>query len=100
VPTKISLTCNLDKLKDNHGCKGAPDRVIEVVSPGTAVHDQRTKCALFRVPWRGGVLAGPLSRSTHQGLPGRHDGFETDAPVAAKCNGRPIGHARGVEEVA
>lgn len=47
VQPDITLVCDPDKLKDNHGCDGAPDWVIEVLSPGTAVHDQRTKRALF-----------------------------------------------------
>jgi Uma2 family endonuclease len=47
VQPDISLVCNPDKLKDNHGCLGAPDWVIEVLSPSTAVHDQRTKRALY-----------------------------------------------------
>ena len=47
VQPDISLVCDPDKLKDNHGCLGAPNWVIEVLSPSTAVHDQRTKRALF-----------------------------------------------------
>ncbi len=47
VQPDISLVCDPDKLKDNHGCLGAPDWVIEVLSPSTAVHDQRTKRSLF-----------------------------------------------------
>ena len=47
VQPDISLVCDPDKLKDNHGCLGAPDWVIEVVSPRTAVYDQRVKRALY-----------------------------------------------------
>jgi Uma2 family endonuclease len=47
VQPDISLVCNPDKLKDNHGCLGAPDWVMEVLSPSTALHDQRTKRALY-----------------------------------------------------
>lgn len=47
VQPDISLVCDPNKLKDNHGCVGAPDWVIEVLSPSTAVHDQRTKRALY-----------------------------------------------------
>jgi Uma2 family endonuclease len=47
VQPDISLVCDPNKLKDNHGCLGAPDWVIEVLSPSTAVHDQRTKRALY-----------------------------------------------------
>jgi Uma2 family endonuclease len=51
VQPDISLVCNPDKLKDNHGCLGAPDWVIEVLSPSTAIHDQRTKRALYERHW-------------------------------------------------
>jgi Uma2 family endonuclease len=47
VQPDISLVCDPNKLKDNHGCLGAPDWVIEVLSPSTAVHDQRTKRELY-----------------------------------------------------
>jgi Uma2 family endonuclease len=47
VQPDISVVCDPDKLKDNHGCLGAPDWVIEVLSPSTAIHDQRTKRALY-----------------------------------------------------
>jgi len=47
VQPDISLVCDPDKLKDNHGCLGAPDWVIEVLSPSTAIHDQRTKRAMY-----------------------------------------------------
>ena len=64
VQPDISLVCDPDKLKDNHGCLGAPDWVIEVLSPSTAVHDQRIKRALFE---RHGVpeywLVHPVDRS-------------------------------------
>jgi len=64
VQPDISLVCDPDKLQDNHGCLGAPDWVIEVLSPGTAVRDQRTKRALYE---RHGVaeywLIHPVDRS-------------------------------------
>jgi Uma2 family endonuclease len=47
VQPDISLVYDPDKLKDNHGRLGAPDWVIEVLSPGTAMRDQRTKRALY-----------------------------------------------------
>ena len=47
VQPDISLVCKPEQLKDNHGCLGAPDWVIEALSPGTAVRDQRTKRTLY-----------------------------------------------------
>lgn len=47
VQPDISVVCDPQKLKDNRGCLGAPDWVIEVLLPGSAIHDQRTKRALY-----------------------------------------------------
>ncbi|APW45571.1 Uma2 family endonuclease [Rhodoferax antarcticus] len=47
VQPDISVVCKPEQLKDNHGCLGAPDWVIEVLSPSTAVYDQSTKRALY-----------------------------------------------------
>ncbi len=47
VQPDITVVCDPDKLKDNHGCLGAPDWVIEVLSPATAVRAHSTKRALF-----------------------------------------------------
>lgn len=34
----ISIICDKNKL-DDHGCKGAPDMIVEILSPSTAKHD-------------------------------------------------------------
>lgn len=64
VQPDISVVCDPAKLKDNRGCLGAPDWVIEVVSPGSALRDQKVKRALYE---RHGVaeywLAHPVDRS-------------------------------------
>ena len=43
----ISVICDRDKL-DDHGCNGAPDWIIEIVSPGSRVMDYYTKLSLYR----------------------------------------------------
>lgn len=43
----ISLICNEEKL-DKKGCNGAPDLVIEIVSPSNKKHDYVTKLALYK----------------------------------------------------
>lgn len=43
----ISVICDRDKL-DEQGCKGAPDWIIEIVSPGSKVMDYYTKLSLYR----------------------------------------------------
>lgn len=43
----ISVICSRDKLND-HGCNGAPDWIIEIVSPSSRVMDYYTKLSLYR----------------------------------------------------
>jgi Uma2 family endonuclease len=40
------VVCDPAKL-DDRGCRGAPDWIIEVLSPATAGHDQIRKLALY-----------------------------------------------------
>lgn len=42
----ISVICDKDKL-DDRGCKGAPDWVIEIVSPGSRLMDYYIKLSLY-----------------------------------------------------
>lgn len=44
----ISVICDLSKLDDN-GCHGAPDWVIEIVSPGSKSRDYMTKLFKYRI---------------------------------------------------
>ena len=46
VQPDISVICNLDQL-DERGCRGAPDWIIEVLSPATAARDQIEKLAAY-----------------------------------------------------
>ena len=46
VQPDISVICDKTKL-DERGCRGAPDWIIEVISPSTASHDQIVKRALY-----------------------------------------------------
>lgn len=46
VQPDISVVCDPAKL-DDKGCRGAPDWLIEVLSPATAGHDQVRKLALY-----------------------------------------------------
>lgn len=47
VEPDISVVCDKNKL-DKHGCKGAPDMVIEILSPSTLRHDHFVKLALYQ----------------------------------------------------
>ncbi len=50
VEPDISVICDKKKL-DKHGCKGAPDLVIEILSPSTLRHDRFVKLGLYQ--WAG-----------------------------------------------
>lgn len=47
VEPDISVICDKDKL-DDKGCKGSPDLIIEVISPGNPEHDYITKLGMYR----------------------------------------------------
>ena len=47
VEPDISVVCDPDKL-DEIGCRGAPDFIIEILSPSTQRHDRFTKFNLYR----------------------------------------------------
>ncbi len=46
VEPDLSVVCDTDKL-DDIGCKGAPDLIIEILSPSTQRHDRLTKYNLY-----------------------------------------------------
>lgn len=46
VQPDLSIVCGEGKL-DDRGCRGAPDWILEVVSPSTAAHDQILKRDLY-----------------------------------------------------
>jgi Uma2 family endonuclease len=62
VQPDIAVVCDPSKL-DERGCRGAPDWIVEVLSPSSAGHDQICKLALYE---RHGVkeywLAHPSDR--------------------------------------
>ena len=47
VEPDITVVCDSSKL-DDIGCKGAPDLVIEILSPSTQRHDRLTKFNLYQ----------------------------------------------------
>ena len=63
VEPDISVVCNRNRL-DKYGCKGAPDMVIEILSPSTLRHDRLVKLGLYQ---RAGVreywIADPENRA-------------------------------------
>ena len=63
VEPDIVIVCDSSKL-DDRGCKGAPDMVIEILSPSTQRHDRLVKLGLYQ---RAGVreywIADPDSQT-------------------------------------
>lgn len=63
VEPDISVVCDPNKI-DRHGCKGAPDMVVEILSPSTQRHDRLTKFNLYQ---RAGVreywIVDPANRA-------------------------------------
>ena len=47
VEPDISVICDRDKL-DRHGCKGAPDLIVEILSPSTQSRDRLIKLELYQ----------------------------------------------------
>lgn len=47
VEPDISVVCDKSKL-DKYGCKGAPDMVVEILSPSTRCHDRLVKLGLYQ----------------------------------------------------
>lgn len=47
VEPDISVICDRDKI-DKTGCKGAPDMVVEILSPSTQRHDRLVKLGLYQ----------------------------------------------------
>ncbi len=46
VQPDICVVCDLEKL-DDKGCKGAPDLMVEILSPGNSTKEMRTKKRLY-----------------------------------------------------
>lgn len=62
VQPDISVICDKAKL-DERGCRGAPDWIVEVLSPGSAGHDQVVKRELYeRVGVREYWLVHPIDK--------------------------------------
>lgn len=62
VEPDLSVVCDKSKI-DERGCKGAPDMVIEILSPSSRRHDRLTKFNLYQ---RAGVreywIVDPVSK--------------------------------------
>ncbi len=46
VQPDLTIVCDPEKI-DRRGCRGAPDWVIEILSPATAAHDQTVKLGAY-----------------------------------------------------
>ncbi len=48
VQPDLCIICDESKLSDMRGCNGAPDLVVEILSPGNTVHEMNTKFLLYQ----------------------------------------------------
>ena len=65
VEPDISVICDRNKLTDR-GCTGAPDWIIEIVSPSNTSHDYITKLSLYSVSGvREYWIVDPLTTRIH-----------------------------------
>ena len=63
VEPDISVICDPGKLTDR-GCEGAPDWIIEIISPGNSSHDYVTKLNLYQAAGvREYWIVNPINRS-------------------------------------
>lgn len=62
IQPDITIVCSPDKL-DRKGCKGAPDLIVEILSPSTASHDVIRKRKLYEA---NGVLEYWIVDPAHQ----------------------------------
>ena len=91
VEPDLSVICDKNKL-DDAGCKGAPDFIIEIMSPSNRRHDKVTKLNLYQ---RAGV------REYHRGLPAGRRLSETKRILRQGRSGkgyRPGGMPGGPEQ--
>lgn len=80
VQPDIAVICDAAKL-DARGCRGAPDWIVEVLSPATAAHDQFVKRELYE---RRGVAEYWLVHP--------HDRLVLVYRLAGGAYGKPDGH--------
>jgi Uma2 family endonuclease len=91
VQPDLSVICDLSKL-DNLGCRGAPDWIIEILSPSTALKDMNTKRSLYEQhgvkeywivhPEEHWIMVYTLNELARYGQPGV---FGMDEPTIVQC---------------
>lgn len=47
VQPDLCIICDLKKIADGRACNGAPDLVVEILSPGNSTHEIKTKFELY-----------------------------------------------------
>ena len=90
VQPDLSVICDPSKI-DERGCRGAPDWVIEVLSPSTAGHDMIVKRDLYELHGvREYWIVHPTDRvvtvyTLSDGAYGKPDVYELEGEVASKA---------------
>ena len=88
VEPDISVICDRDKV-DARGCKGAPDLIVEILSPSTRRHDRLVKLDLYQ---RAGVreywIVDPENRSVLVFLPDGNGSYRIREDYGSEGIGR------------
>jgi Uma2 family endonuclease len=90
VQPDICVICDLSKL-DERGCNGAPDLIVEIVSPNNSIHDMFTKFELYQEsgvkeywivqPESKSILIYSLQNGRYIGLPPLTEGQKINSPL-------------------
>jgi Uma2 family endonuclease len=90
VQPDICIICDLSKL-DERGCNGAPDLVVEIVSPSNSKYDLVTKFELYQdsgvkeywiiQPESKTILIYSLQNGRYIGLPPLTEGQKINSPL-------------------
>lgn len=90
VQPDLCVVCDENKL-DTHGCNGAPDLVLEILSPGNSTHEMATKFKLYEEsgvkeywivdPERKSVLVYTSKEAVFVGLHPFTEGMQIQSPL-------------------
>lgn len=91
VQPDLCIVCDEGKLSDGRGCNGAPDLVVEILSPGNSRHEMDTKFRLYEEsgvkeywiiqPRERVVFIYKLENYLYVGLPPFVEGMEIQSPL-------------------
>ena len=91
VQPDLCIICDLDKIADKRACIGAPDLVVEILSPGNSKHETKTKFELYEesgvkeywivYPAERSIVIYKLGNGKFIGLPPYSEGMTIESPL-------------------